>query len=789
MTAIATDVTLRNSTSLTIKENVIIAVDNTFEFFTGFSKEEVYNRPVSKVFNELLKMRVDVDVLIMEQQKRPHLMFTKYNEEKEIEISIRLESDSNIIVCSLIELSDISLNEKFNFLKMQFVDNVVGIAVYSVPDLILLKANQRYLDSLEYPFNRLENGIGNPVSELIKGWTGSKLESIWDTVLKTQKPQYLKEQVVERKDKGITYWNKTITPVFEKGECRYIYSYNEEITDKITAKKQLEEKSEIIRQQKEQSESIIENMNDGLSIFDKNGKYIKFNAAAKRMFFPSYEYMGKAGDGYYQAEYFDTAGKAISNENIPACRVIRGEKFSGMRMNAKFPDKTLNIDVSGTPIYDKDGEFLLGILCSRDVTQHTKDEEIIIKQKEELEAIIDSMSDGLFIVDKNEQIKCLNESAGNFFHMAESQQQMWDEIEHTKYYDAGGNEVLLAEFLNKRLLTGEKFRSFRLTAERTDGIKHFDVSGSPIYDTNGHVKSVVICMRDVTEFVDNDRLIREQRESLLRSEIEKNQILEKTITMKDEFLSTISHEFKTPLNVINSAIQAMELLCKDELSLKAKRYIKSIKQNTFRQLRLVNNLLDITRVQSGNIKIHKKNVDIVFISKSIVESVSLYAQQKLIKLEFVTTLKEKIIGMDEEKYERLLLNLLSNAIKFTPEKKQITVKLSLKKSYVRIEVKDNGVGIPKDKQEIIFERFGQVDSSLTRQAEGTGIGLSLVKLLVNALGGQISVKSEVGKGSSFIVLLPDEKVQDSSKEKTLQNLADNRLIQSIAIEFSDIYLS
>lgn len=789
MTATATDVSEQRYTSLIVQDNIIITVDNTFEFFTGYSKEEVYEKPILKVLNELLRMRVDVDDLIIEQQKRPYLMFTKYNEVKEIEISIEPDIDVNIIVCSLIELSDARLDEKFNFIKMQFVDNVIGIAIYSVPDLILLKANQKYLDFLEYPFNRLENSIGHAKSELIKGWTGSKLESIWETALKTQKPQYLKEQVLESLDKGITYWDKTITPVFENGECKYIYSYNEEITGKITAKKQLAEQSEIIRQQKEQLESILENMNDAHSILDKNGKYIMFNTAAKKMFFPSNEYVEKFGDRYYQAEYFDMTGKKISFEDMPASRVMRGEKFSDMRMNIKFPDKTLYIDVSGTPIYDKDGDFLLGVLYSRDITQHVKDEEIIIKQKEKLEAIIDNMSDGLFTVEENGQIKPLNESAESFFHIPESKQQLKSGLKHTKYYDAEGNEVLIADFLNKSFLSGEKVKSFRLTAERPDEIKHFDVSGSSIFDMNGHVKSAVICTSDVTEYVENDKLIKEQRESLLKSEIEKNQILEKVILMKDEFFSTISHEFKTPLNVINSAIQAMESICKDELSLRAKRYIKSIRQNVFRQLRLVNNLLDVTRAESGNIRLHQKNEDIVFITKSIVESVSLYAQQKLIKLIFVSTVKEKLIGIDEEKYERILLNLLSNAIKFTPEKKQITVKVSLKRGYVRIEVRDNGIGIPEDKHTIIFERFGQVDSSLTRQAEGTGIGLSLVKLLVNALGGQVSVKSEVGKGSSFIVLLPDEKVPDSPTEKSLQNLADNRLVQSIAIEFSDIYLS
>ncbi len=268
----------------------------------------------------------------------------------------------------------------------------------------------------------------------------------------------------------------------------------------------------------------------------------------------------------------------------------------------------------------------------------------------------------------------------------------------------------------------------------------------------------------------------------------KNLELERTLEMKDEFLSLISHEFRTPLNVISSAIQAMNYICSNELSDKAKKYLRMIRQNTFRQLRLVNNLLDITRVNAGRIKINKKNVDIVFLTKSIIESICTYVALKSIDVTFVPLIEKKIIGIDDEKYERILLNLLSNATKFTPEGKPIIVTLSSINDKICIEVKDKGIGIPEDKANIIFERFGQVDSSLSRQAEGAGIGLSLVKKFVESLGGSISVKSELGKGSAFTILLPSETIIEDYMDKEPVNLLDNRLVQNTKIEFSDIYL-
>lgn len=268
----------------------------------------------------------------------------------------------------------------------------------------------------------------------------------------------------------------------------------------------------------------------------------------------------------------------------------------------------------------------------------------------------------------------------------------------------------------------------------------------------------------------------------------KNLELKKSLEMKDEFLSLISHEFRTPLNVISTAIQAMSYICAGELTDKSRKYLGMIKQNTYRQLRLVNNLLDITRANAGRIKINRKNIDIVFLTKSITESVYTYASQKQVDVKFISSLEKKIIGIDDEKYERVLLNLLSNAIKFTPEGKSIMVRLSSLENNINIAVEDSGIGIPQDKLEVIFEKFGQVDSSLSRQAEGTGIGLSLVKKFVEALGGSISVKSQLGKGTFFTIVLPSETTAEEHCGNKMADLLDNRLVQTTTVEFSDIYL-
>jgi PAS domain S-box-containing protein len=296
-------------------------------------------------------------------------------------------------------------------------------------------------------------------------------------------------------------------------------------------------------------------------------------------------------------------------------------------------------------------------------------------------------------------------------------------------------------------------------------------------------------IQDITERKHTEAKIKEQQELLLKAEKEHREVLEKALIMKDEFISLISHELKTPLNVIYSAIQLIECVYLDKIPNRVQELIGNIKQNTFRQLRLANNLLDVTRMNSEKIKLNMKNIDIVFLSKIITQSVELYVNQKNIKISFKSNIRSRIISMDEEKYERIILNILSNAIKFTESGGEITVTLNenRKSNFVQIKVTDTGIGIPKDKQELIFERFGQVDSNLSRQAEGTGIGLSLVKLLVNILGGTIELESELGIGSTFIITLPVKKeAVDDESEACLD--ADNRLVSEIKVQFSDIYL-
>ena len=257
---------------------------------------------------------------------------------------------------------------------------------------------------------------------------------------------------------------------------------------------------------------------------------------------------------------------------------------------------------------------------------------------------------------------------------------------------------------------------------------------------------------------------------------------------KNEFFANISHELRTPLNIIFSTSQLFSFYLKDskdEFSYKLIHYNNTIRQNCYRLLKLVNNIIDINKLDSGFLDITLQNANIVQVVEDITLSTADYITSKNKSIIFDTDNEEIITAIDPQHMERIILNLISNAVKFTREEDLITVTVLDKFDHVQITVQDTGIGIAEDEQAKIFERFKQVDPVLSRNHEGSGIGLSLVKSLVELHNGTITVKSSYGIGTTFTINLPILKVDDHMND--LNKFETNDSVEKIEIEFSDIY--
>lgn len=259
---------------------------------------------------------------------------------------------------------------------------------------------------------------------------------------------------------------------------------------------------------------------------------------------------------------------------------------------------------------------------------------------------------------------------------------------------------------------------------------------------------------------------------------------EEASKIKTHFISNISHELKTPINVIMSAIQLINYNTKESPSYsKNKNTLAIIDDNCKRLLRLINNLIDVQKHELDDTKLNLSAVNVVNLIEMLVASVVPYAESKNLNLIFDTNKEDVILKVDSDKLERIILNLLSNAIKFSKPNGEIRVTLNFE-DCLYISVADNGIGIAKENLNKIFDKFTQLDTSFSRKNEGSGIGLSIVKSFVLLHNGKISVKSELNKGTSFLIELP---LTETSNVETEDASYDN-LSENVKIELSDIYI-
>jgi signal transduction histidine kinase len=236
---------------------------------------------------------------------------------------------------------------------------------------------------------------------------------------------------------------------------------------------------------------------------------------------------------------------------------------------------------------------------------------------------------------------------------------------------------------------------------------------------------------------------------------ERNIELFKANKLKSEFLANMSHEFRTPLNAILGFAQVLRekpsLLRRE----KGQRYTENIISSGNRLLNMINDLLDLAKTQAGKMELHIEQTSLPQLCGSLVSSFSLLTRQKRIKVAMQIDDEVPLVRTDAGKVQQILYNFLSNAVKYTEHRGHITIAASmLDDKTVRLSVTDDGCGIAESDREKIFEKFRQVDGSLTRQSPGSGLGLAISKELANMLAGSIGLESEVGRGSTFWLDIP-----------------------------------
>lgn len=302
-------------------------------------------------------------------------------------------------------------------------------------------------------------------------------------------------------------------------------------------------------------------------------------------------------------------------------------------------------------------------------------------------------------------------------------------------------------------------------------IKELEVSLVKIYDDKK-----ILLFNDVTKLV-------KQRDEILK--------LEKKINdenIKDEFYSNISHELRTPINVIYSALQLNDMYLKNCEVTKINRNNNIIRQNCLRLIRTINNFIDSNKLSEGFLEINKRVYNIVDIIENVVLSCNFYMNLRETKLTFDPEYEEIYFYCDKDYIERIMLNILSNSLKYGKFKGNIYVMVRIEnKENIIIEVINDAEAIPEDKRKVIFDKFTKVNTSLNRPSEGSGLGLFLTKGLVELHNGKITINAGIKYGNIFKITFPYDNNIKGEVVLLNNNVEINELQEKIDIEFSDIY--
>jgi PAS domain S-box-containing protein len=397
----------------------------------------------------------------------------------------------------------------------------------------------------------------------------------------------------------------------------------------------------------------------------------------------------------------------------------------------------------------------------------------ILNYKERCKAVFEQAPLAVIITDRQNNIIDWNKKAQDIFGWTreEAINQSLNIIIPKEDYAENTERI-------EKIFSGVKIENSIIKNITKDGRERYcEWNTEVIAGEENNIIEIISIISDKTENLEVEEKIKIQKE-----EIEYNQL-------RTQFFANISHELKTPLNLIFSSLQLIDFhFNKGNLQQKKDKihkYLSSIKINGYRLLRLVNNVIDITRIDVNSFNLSRGNFDIVKFCEAVVDSIEDYIKEKDRNFSYNSDINKAIIAFDPFNIERVILNLISNAVKFTNPGDNISLRLSREAGEIIISVIDTGIGIEEENQEVIFDQFRQVDQSFKKKREGSGIGLYLVKSIVEMHGGRVKLESDLGEYSEFRVYLPDKIIDKDIVEQ--ESYSPASLLDKIEIEFSDIY--
>jgi PAS domain S-box-containing protein len=506
--------------------------------------------------------------------------------------------------------------------------------------------------------------------------------------------------------------------------------------------------------------SIVSSAEDAIVSKDLQGIVTSWNTAAERIFgYSAAEMIGQSITRLIPPDHVDEEMHILE-------RIRRGEGIANYESQRVRKDGRL-IDVSLTisPVKDRMGRVIGASKIARDISERRRWRSAELAESF-LGALFESAEDAIISKDLEGLVTSWNPAAETLYGYR-AEEMIGKPISLLIPSNHPDEEPRIWEHIRR----GERINHYETSRVRKDGkVIEVSLTVSPIKDSLGRVIGASKIARDITE---RKRVDAKERELLHRAEQARAQAVqaqmqaEEASRTKDEFLATVSHELRTPLT---SILGWTRMLVNGQVPQEnQQRVFEIVDRNAQSQAQLVEDLLDISRIITGKLRVDFTAVDLQGVVTAAVEAVRPSAEAKGIRVKSIFSSGAGPVAGDADRLHQVVWNLLSNAVKFTPRKGSVQIELRRVDSQVELHVIDNGIGIAPEFLPHVFDRFSQADSSITRSRGGLGMGLAIVKSLVELHGGVVSVASDgEGKGAVFTVKLPVSAVSDPSIRRPVE---------------------